>query len=251
MHRGESEVADLVGDGVDVVGDAPDLEGFHIGIEDAPRGLWIAVARLADGAGVDDHGAVLGEFDRDGADEREDADIEGGLGIVASAGEGAGEVGVADGADGGIHRAEGEARRHGGVEVVETVAGEGAVADGEAVDVGSVWEEAEVTHVPGGEAGAREGDADAGAVVEGVGCLVDEDGFVVVAEDDDVAGILDKVHACFWVRAVADDVAEADQSIDTGAGDIREHGLECLSVGMDVCDEPDSCHPGASPLQTE
>ena len=76
-----------------------------------------------------------------------------------------------------------------------------------------------------------------------VGGLV-QDAEVVVSHERPLAASADDVDAFERVRAVAHDIAQADDAVDPARVDVSEDLLECLGVSMDVAD--DGCGHDAS-----
>src|SRR6185369_1703011 len=64
-----------------------------------------------------------------------------------------------------------------------------------------------------------------------------KDGKVVVAHEGDAAAIGDDVQALHGVRAIANDVAKADDIGDAAAVDLGKDGGERLEVGVNVTDD--------------
>ena len=195
----------------DVVLDAAELDRPGLGVVDGEGGPGIAVARLADRAGIDEVAHALLEPDLVRVPLEERA-----LDVAVLVGVDEGEMGVAEEADRRLDVGEGL----GGVELAEDVVVlvEGrAVADGDRIldDLGALLQaDQEIEVLPGDRLLGPE-DGRGGDGVEGLDGIEPGDRLVVVAADDgqglEGQDLLDDL-----VRRgpVADEVAEKDVVVD-------------------------------------
>lgn len=219
--------------GLDVVVNAAELDGGGIELGDVVddvAGLGDTIAGLADGADVDEVGALVEEAigggplldgARDGVAQEDAGDV--GVAVEANVGALGGE------AVGGVRGIEGVAEVLGAVE--------GGVDGGEAEEGDGVGEGLEPTDVVFAEVATGPLD-DAGGVglevVEvdgGVGAVV-----VVVAHDDLAAELSDALDALCGGGVVADDIAETEEVVDLLRFGVGEDGIQRLDVGVDVTD---------------
>ena len=230
-EAGEFNAAD---GGLDVVVNAAELDGGGVELGDVVddvAGLGDAIARLANGADVDEVGALVEEAIGggpllDGARDRvaqEDArDV--GVAVEANVGALGGE------AVGGVR----------GIECVAKVLGavEGGVDGGEAEEGDGVGEGLQPVDVVFAEVAAGPLNDTGGVGLEvvevdgGVGAVV-----VVVAHDDLAPKLSDALDAFGGGGVVADDIAEAEEIVDLLCFGVGEDGVQRLDVGVDVTDD--------------
>ncbi len=233
---GESGLFDSTDGGLDIVGNAAELNGEFgqsLGGEDEVAGLRVAIARLSDGADINEVVAVL---------EKSTGRSEADNGIAIAAGgsvEDAGDVGVAVEADSGTLEIEG-VRGVKGIKGVTEVFGavERGVDNHEAHKCSGVGELMEPTGLFLGDVAAGPLN-DAGGigleVVEvdsGVGAVV-----VVVTLDDLAPELADTPNARARGGIVADDITETDKFINALCAGIGDDGIKGFDIGVDVTDD--------------
>ena len=164
----------------DVVLDPAELDGPGLGVVDGEGGPGIAVARLADRAGIDEIADALFELDLVGVPLEEGA-----LDVAVLLGVDEGEVGVAEEADRRLDVGEGLGRVELAEDVVVLVERR-AVADGDGIldDLGALLQPDQEVEVLAGDGLLGPEDGRRGDGIEGLDRIEAGDGLVVVAADD-------------------------------------------------------------------
>ena len=70
---------------------------------------------------------------------------------------------------------------------------------------------------------------------------IEQCGLVVIAKNRQVGFVDDQVQAFARVRSVADDIAQANNSIDLLSRDVSKHCSQCFEIAVDVANQT----PGA------
>jgi hypothetical protein len=91
-----------------------------------------------------------------------------------------------------------------------------------------------VVKMPGMWVGPCPTDGFFGTDVKSIG--IKQGALIMVAKQDQAAAVADQFHALAGIRAVADDVAEAEDRVHLLAVDIFEDSPKCLEVAMDVAE---------------
>ena len=214
-------------DGVVVEGDAAEGDDAGRVVVEAVGGARIGVARVADGAGVDDVALALLDHEVLRGDEVR--------GAAFAQHEDAGDVGVADEDElgvGGAPGVEGLLRRDDVVEGLRAV--ERAVDADEALPFeyeGLLGQEGLGL---GRDAGGRPADHGLREVVEGVVRHLAGDDGVVVAHDEVVDVAVGRFEDGLGLRSVSDDIPEADDLPRLQRGEVRQHRVPGGQVGVDV-----------------
>jgi hypothetical protein len=226
----------------EIVGHAMEGHDPGVGVEHGEGGAPVAVAGLADGAGIDEIAAIFAERPV------------GRLGLANGAI--AGAVGFADRArkhEAALQVSVSEERDGGGIgnEWFDGVAGadcvfifveRGAVDEldaGEFVEMdGTLRQRAEPFEIFGGELIARPESSEAGDRVEVVEVHEAADGSVVIAADEDASERLCFGNDFIGIAAVADGVSEIDDEVVGGSG--GQTSVQRFEVAVNIAEKKDA-----------
>ena len=214
--------------GLDVVVEAAKFDGLRVHVVDDIGALRIIVARLADGADVDE--IFFGRIHFE-------------LRVSAAA-----HDGVAHKGDGHVRVAE-EAhlrvlirKTGGGSELIENVTPavgrvERGVNHGEIRGHAGVFQIAQPLFVVSGELVAGPVNGFSGVGIKAVERIVGGAVFVVVALDYGNIQVANDIEAFLGICVVANHVAEADGMRDVLGADVLQHHLKCFPVSVNVCND--------------
>jgi len=214
----------------------------RVGVVDGVGGAGVAVAGLADAAGVEDDALVAVEGDDLAVVQAIDAAAVGDLGVLDDE---HGDVGVADEAEGRLLEREVAECGVGGIEVLPDGPAKGTVHQGEDIDrrcddFGQGVEERPFVRGQTRLGPLRSG---SGGRVEVFGTDGAGGGALVVAGDHLGAEAVQTRYALAGLRAVADAVAERPDGVDrAGTLGVAKDGLEGNEVRVNVGDDEGAGH---------
>src|SRR3954454_1574885 len=218
----------------DVVGDAEELHGQFLRVEDDERRRWIAVARLADGAGIDEVTVIAVEADDDVA-----ADGHAVNAFIAIDREDHRQMRVTVEDEGGRGLGENLARVA-FVENVLVLIVRRAMTEKDVLALdGAEREPGKKMAVARGEVIARPERGGFRGGVEAFGVVESGRDAVVIAADVELRRLhrAHRVEDLVRLRAVADKIAEADDLIELLAAHAVHHHAQGLRVRMKVADD--------------
>ncbi len=208
--------------------------GLRVRVELQPGGTGVAIARLADAAGVDQP-AAGSEVEQRVVARLGAADL-----VALLIGRGPHEeerdVRVADQGDSRRLHVEARVGLLGGEDVLPDRVARRGVKEGDALALARRLQIAKERQGPLGDVLTRPGDRLGGSLREGGDVEGAQHGEIVVADQAEIAALANQVGALVGLGSVANDVAKAPDLIDRDVVDRPEDGPERGQVGMDIAD---------------